>query len=80
MHTIIVISRTLSQYDNMIDSIVHKDSQVFNLTWCMSYHYLTNKKNKIKLKDKKSPNNLQTKTPIQVRTLNEKKEVLQLSF
>lgn len=33
MNKIIVISRSLSQYDNKIDHVVHKDSQV-----CLIWH------------------------------------------
>lgn len=38
---------------------------MFNLTWCMSYHYLTNKhkKRKSSSRTQKTPNNLQTKKP-----------------
>lgn len=64
MHKIIVISRTLSQYDNKIDCVVHKDSQV-----CLIWHdacpivilQINIKKENPAQGQKKTPNNLQTK-------------------
>lgn len=64
MHKIIVISRTLSQYDNKIDCVVHKDSQV-----CLIWHdacpivilQINIKKENPAQGQKKNPNNLQTK-------------------
>lgn len=73
MHKKIVISRTLSQYDNKIDCVVHKDSQVC-LIWHDAYPIIIlqiNIKKENPTQGQKKPQTTYKQKPtIQVRTIN----------